>query len=215
MKKVLNYILAIFIGLVVLALIKNILIPTTIETFNSREKYSYKKNNDVYDSFYASVYDSLTLDESKNNFEINEISKKTTKMESNTALDIGCGTGHHVDLLNKKGYRCVGIDKSKHMIEIAKQKFPKYEFTEEDTTKNIIFNSNTFSLITCLYFTIFYIKNKSQFFENCYKWLKPNGYLVIHLVNKHRFSPIINAGEPLTYYISTKICRKKNYKFCR
>ena len=105
MKNVLNYILAIFIGLVILALIKNYLVPTTIETFNSREKYSYKKNNDVYDPFYASIYDNLTLDESKNNFEINRIVEKTSKMENNRVLDIGCGTGHHVNLLNKKGYQ--------------------------------------------------------------------------------------------------------------
>ena len=33
-------------------------------------------------------------------------------------LDIGCGTGHHVNLLNKRyGYKIYGIDKSDDMIE--------------------------------------------------------------------------------------------------
>ena len=53
------------------------------------------------------------------------------------------------------------------------------------------FPADTFTHITCLYFTIYYIKDKRLFFENCFKWLKPHGVLVIHLVNMNKFDPIL------------------------
>ncbi|MDI6903800.1 MAG: methyltransferase domain-containing protein [Methanocellales archaeon] len=39
-----------------------------------------------------------------------------------TILDVACGTGGHAIELVKKGYTVTGIDASKHMIEIAKEK---------------------------------------------------------------------------------------------
>ena len=39
--------------------------------------------------------------------------------------------------------------------------------------------------------------------------MKPNGYLVIHLVNKHKFSPIINAGDPLLIISPQKYAEKR------
>ena len=53
---------------------------------------------------------------------------------------------------------------------------------------------NTFSHILCLYFTIYYFKDKRQFLENCYQWLQPNGILVIHLVNVNKFDPIVPSA---------------------
>jgi hypothetical protein len=48
-----------------------------------------------------------------------------------------------------------------------------------------------------MYFTIYYLKSKQQFFENCMDWLMPGGYLIMHLVDEHKFDPIIPPGNPL------------------
>ncbi|MCT4613130.1 MAG: class I SAM-dependent methyltransferase [Clostridia bacterium] len=37
-------------------------------------------------------------------------------------LDVGCGTGNHIKELERFGYKCDGIDKSKEMVEITKSK---------------------------------------------------------------------------------------------
>ncbi len=37
-------------------------------------------------------------------------------------LDIGCGTGNHAIELGKRGYKVIGIDKSREMIRVAKKK---------------------------------------------------------------------------------------------
>ena len=58
------------------------------------------------------------------------------------------------------------------------------------------FQPNSFDLITMLYFTVYYIKDKEQLFKNVALWLKPGGYFVVHLVDKHNFNPMVPAGDP-------------------
>ena len=49
----------------------------------------------------------------------------------------------------------------------------------------MIFNI-TLLHVTCLYFTIYYIKDKENF-SNCFYWLKPGGVLLLHLVDVNKF----------------------------
>lgn len=168
------------------------------EGFVEEKKGFIKKTgDDVFDEFYVDIYDSLVHDEKKNNYEIDRIFKSR---ENSTVLDVGSGTGHHVNLISKikniKNTNVIGIDNSPAMIKMAKQNYPALDFRLGNVIDTMQFPANTFSHITCLYFTIYYIKNKQQFFENCYRWLKPNGVLVIHLVNMYKFDPIIPVANP-------------------
>ena len=163
------------------------------ETFtNNDDKFIYK-NNDLYDDFYSNIYDDLVYNQRKNDFEGGEIMKF---VKEGKALDIGSGSGHHVNQLSKEGLDCVGLDSSKSMIKKAKIKFPKEEFIYGNALKPMNFQPNSFNLITCLYFTIYYIKDKEQLFKNVSLWLKPGGYFVLHLVDKHNFNPMVPAGDP-------------------
>ena len=45
-----------------------------------------------------------------------------TKHECKTIIDLGCGTGAQCHILSKHGYTVVGIDATKKMIQIAKNK---------------------------------------------------------------------------------------------
>ena len=36
-----------------------------------------------------------------------------------------------------------------------------------------------------------------KFFKNCFDWLMPGGYLILHLVNRDDFDPILPPGNPL------------------
>ena len=165
------------------------------ENFTGKSKFITFKNGDLYDDFYADVYDKLVYSPSKNKFELKAISKYIQKGK---ALDIGSGTGHHVDDLNKKGFDCVGLDSSRGMIEQAKIKFPQDKFVYGNALKPMTFQPNSFDLITCLYFTVYYIKDKEQFFKNVALWLSDGGYFILHLVDKKKFNPIVPAGEPFT-----------------
>lgn len=207
MKKILNYILGFLILLLILFFVKRFITPT-IETLKNKKNYMHKTNN-LYDDFYANIYDELVFSNEKNICEINEILNLTKKMPDKEVLDIGCGTGHHVNEFSKRGYSAIGIDMSKSMIKVAKNNFPKLDFKVMDTLSSINFDSNQFSLITCLYFTPYYIKNKELLFQNCMRWLKPKGYLAIHLVNKHKFNPMIPGGDPFIIISPQNYAKKR------
>ena len=176
---------------------------------NQGKKYELKRNNDLYDSFYSKIYDNLVFDEIKNNYEISEIERNTDLTKKSKLLDVGCGTGHHVGGLLKLGYDAQGIDKSSEMVNQAKKNYPDGKYKTGSALQVINYPKNMFSHITCLYFTIYYVQNKMQFFENCYYWLKPGGYLILHLVNRDKFDPIINTANPLHMVSPQKYAKKR------
>lgn len=184
--------------------------PKQIEGFTQKEKFIVKENSNIYDPFYVSIYDSLVYDPVKNNFEIGEL-VRTTGMEpaKSIVLDIGSGTGHHVKMLHDKGISVHGIDTSPAMIHYSKKNYPELNFTNGDALDTMMFPANTFTHINSLYFTIYYIQDKRKFFENCYHWLKPGGYVSIHLVNRDKFNPIINVADPLIMVSPQKYAKQR------
>ena len=168
-----------------------------IEGFEERTtEFKHKKGPQVYDDFYANVYDELVFNKIKNDYEIGQIVQSTAPTDTSRILDIGCGTGHHASSLAEKGYNVVGIDISPSMINKAKENYPNIDFKVDDALNTMAFPANSFTHITCMYFTIYYMQNKRRFFENCIHWLMPGGYLILHLVNREKFDPILPAGDP-------------------
>jgi ubiquinone/menaquinone biosynthesis C-methylase UbiE len=95
------------------------------------------------------------------------------------------------------------------MIEKAKTNFPDYKFNVGDALNNHLFESNSFTHILCMYFTIYYFKDKAQFFNNCFKWLMPGGYLIVHLVEREHFDPILPPGNPLLYISPQRYAKER------
>jgi SAM-dependent methyltransferase len=139
----------------------------------------------------------------KNEYEYGVIEKSTTPTETSVIADIGCGTGHHVAELSAKNLNVIGVDISPSMIEKAKKNNPEdaEKYKVGDGLDNYLFKDDELTHILCLYFTIYYMKDKTRFFYNCMRWLMPGGYLMIHLVDKHKFDPILPPGNPL-YIVS-------------
>ena len=95
------------------------------------------------------------------------------------------------------------------MIKISQDKYPSSKYIVGDALNAMTFPQQSFTHLTCLYFTIYYIKNKRQFFENCYNWLAPGGYLLLHLVDRDNFDPILPAGDPLTIISAQKYAKER------
>lgn len=167
------------------------------EGFEKQKEFTVKTGPQVFDDFYVSVYDDLLYSKIKNNYEIGRIINVAGPTEQSRVLDVGSGTGHHVALLSESGYDALGLDVSPAMIQKAKRNYPSMNFMEGDALNGMLFPPNSFTLITCLYFTIYYMQDKARFFDNCMKWLMPGGCLAVHLVDKANFDPIIPAGDPL------------------
>jgi len=179
------------------------------EGFQQNDQFLIKRDNEVYDDFYADIYDYLVFNEIKNEFEIGEIVNKTSPSSKSVILDIGCGTGHHVSRLAQQDLNVIGIDISPNMIAKAKENYPDYDFRVADAMINGTFQPSTFTHILCLYFTIYYFKDKLMFFNNCYDWLMPGGYLIVHLVNRDHFDPILPPGNPLMIVSPQKYAKSR------
>jgi SAM-dependent methyltransferase len=168
------------------------------EGFKSRKEFVIRRGSDIFDDFYVDVYDSLLYDEFRNNYEIGRLVEETKITKKSVIADIGCATGHTVGSLANFGYNVKGIDFSKSLIKKAKENYPEALFEVADIRKALTFEPSSLSHITCFYFTIYMIQHKRRFFENCIQWLMPGGYLVLHLVDRNNFDPILPVGNVFT-----------------
>ena len=173
------------------------------------DKFVSKTNSQIFDQFYTSIYDDLLYDQVKNEFEIGEIKRITKPTEQSRILVLGSRTGRFVNDLKQENIKAIGLDDAPMMTAFARRKFPGLQFKTGNVTETILFPPNTFTHITALYFTIYYIKNKLQFFQNCMRWLKPGGYLVLHLVNRDKFDPILNSADPLQLVSAQKYAKTR------
>ena len=179
------------------------------EGFEQMDTFLIKSGSDIYDDFYADIYDYLVFNNLKDDYEVGYIMNSAYPSSQSKILDIGCGTGHHVSSLGSKGLDVLGIDISPSMIKKAKTNFPDYQFNVGDALNNHLFESNSFTHILCMYFTIYYFKDKAQFFNNCFKWLMPGGYLIVHLVEREHFDPILPPGNPLLYISPQRYAKER------
>lgn len=205
----------IFLTLIFVVTVKNVYkrcsgITESFETgTNKNRALVVKKGSGIYDDFYSKVYDNLVFCKSKNDFEVKTIIRSTRPTQSSRILDIGSGTGHHVAAFDENGFNAIGIDVSPSMVQQAKQTYPDSKYQVADALKAMTFPQQSFTHITCLYFTIYYIKNKREFLKNCYDWLTPGGYMVVHLVDRNNFDPILPAGDPLALISAQRYAKKR------
>ena len=190
-------------------IIKNKLYPKAFmregfEVDRASDHFKYfTKTKDIFDKFYCGIYDDLMLDSKQMNFITNQLLKIKSiaapleRKHEVTALDVGSGTGHYVSAMNENGIKAMGIDISPSMITKSQKNYPNYTYIEGNVENTMGFQPGSFNLITCFYYTIYYINDKHRFLANCYQWLKPGGTLVIHVVNRKKFSPIVVASDPI------------------
>lgn len=192
------------LSIIVLGLLLTLLLresPTENFEGSDGKKFVVKKNDQLYDAFYSSVYDELHNNKRLYMHQIDEVQRiAPAKPGVSEILDIGCGHGHVMNTWLRGKYHCYGLDKSKHMRNRAVKIHPhlKKVYKVGDALNSILYPKNRFTHALCWQFTIYYIKNKDLFFKNVYDWLKPGGTLVLHLVNRDLFDPIVTGTDPLT-----------------
>lgn len=117
---------------------------------------------------------------------LDKIFRKYGKVK--TVLDVGCGTGAHLNELAKMGYKRFGIDLSRSIINYARKKCPNIKFETKDMRK--LNYKNRFDAIICLCTTFCYNLNNKDILltlANFRKALKKDGILVIDVFNPISF----------------------------
>ncbi|MBI5254630.1 class I SAM-dependent methyltransferase [Candidatus Falkowbacteria bacterium] len=100
--------------------------------------------------------------------------------DSAKMLDLGCGNGRLIQLLEGKNVDYLGIDYNEEFISIAKAKYPQYKFEVGDV-QNLAMPMETFDVVT-LIAVLNHLPGeelKKRILANVASYLKPNGYLLM------------------------------------
>ena len=171
------------------------------DDMTSGKRFESKIDDEVFDNFYSKYYDNIHENKERDVAQLKIIINYAKNKKFVKFLDIGCGTGYHVSVLDKMKYDVVGIDKSKTMIDAAKSKYADCNFNVGDILNNNLYDYSSFTHIICLNKTIYYIKDKDTFFDNCSLLLTSDGLLIIHLIDREKFKPfIINSNDKTVLY---------------
>ena len=166
------------------------------EGFIQSSSFISKCDEDVYDNFYAQIYN-IIYDPKLNADFITDIIIKDTlaNTKSSVILVIGCETGILANNLQVQGFDTYIIDQSKDMVDNAMLTFPNLKTKIGNINHPMIYDKSTFSHILCTGFTIYHIQDKLSLFRNVYQWLFSNGYFILQLVDRDNFNTIAPAGR--------------------
>lgn len=64
-------------------------------------------------------------------------------------LDVGCGTGHHLAALRRRGYEVAGVDGSEGMLEHARANNPGVDIRQSDV-ESLPFADGSFDYVICI-----------------------------------------------------------------
>ena len=128
----------------------------------------------------ASVYDEIMLDveyEDWIDFILQLVQVRGKHPEN--ALDIGCGTGNSSLPMFARGVEIMGLDASRDMLELAREKLPPVKFVEADF-RNFDLNKR-FDLVYSVFDSLNNLLEITDFLKaaRCvYKHLEPGGFFV-------------------------------------
>lgn len=77
-----------------------------------------------------------------------------------TWLDLCCGTGSLLCLVNENGFTATGVDISKHQIQRARQNVPKAKFFVQDIRQLSL--ARKFDVVTCMFDSLNYLTTKQD-----------------------------------------------------
>jgi len=135
----------------------------------------YSKSEKYYDDLYASLGKNYSKEAEK----AHKLIQRHKRSKGKLLLDVACGTGAHAGPLSKY-YKVEGLDLDSKMLSIARKKYPKIRFHQEDMTDFDI--GRQFDVIVCLFSSIGYVRTKSRLrkaIKSMNHHLFPGGVLLV------------------------------------
>jgi len=149
------------------------------------------KSGNPFEEKYSKLYDLFYLgkDYDKDCDFLEKVFKKFHVGEVRTIADLGCGTGNHLLRFAKKGYEMTGIDASRGMLKVAKDKALSEGLNvdlREMKFQNLELSEKKFDIVECMFNSIDYIlevKELIDFLKKVRYSLKDDGLFVFDFRN--------------------------------
>lgn len=149
----------------------------TKKSFSKMIADTYDKNAAAFDA----AYNGKSIDNKYIEWPaIKKSIRGIKKPKGKKLLDIGCGTGRHIEKYEKMGLKCTGIDISERMLEIARKRNPRVPLYRMPMEK-LKFKKSTFDIVTSS--LAFHYGNFHHIMRQINHVLKLNGTLIFSTSN--------------------------------
>lgn len=148
-----------------------------------------KKQPSVFEK-YAHEYDLITNAAQRESYHRKEIDALIAHFNPSSVLDAGCASGLTAMLFARRGVEAVGLDCSRRMIEVAREKYDSAKLplsfrvgNFERLPRNM---HSKFDLVVCLANSISGVSSVAgvrQTLKNFHAVIKPGGWLVLQMLN--------------------------------
>lgn len=164
----------------------------------------------------AEYYFSIEQNHRNINDDLDLVLELLSNRSNPSLLDLGCGTGEHLNALFKRGVNCVGLDNSRDMLTHARLRFPgTAQYIEGSMTDFDYFEE--FDMVISLFGSFNYMLEDSQVesvFWNTWRALKPGGIGLFEIWNaipirKIREKPLDVVSQ--TRYHDNQIQRERGF----
>lgn len=165
----------------------------------------------LYGKLFDKVFDEKSVIISETKSILNFIKLHPVKSSDKSfILDCGSGTGKHYQYISSgnTGLSVIGLERSNIMADIFNVRNPIGKLIMGDMKNENLFESEKFSYILCLKETLYHnsIKDWNTILSNIYFWLKPGGYLIMHVFDRTKLDP-----APLNMSIVRKDGKGRNH----
>lgn len=207
----LNYLSIVFMDRITIHPYETDITHEGFETQANASREETLVNDEIYDDFYASVYNKIfqhdKLVQAEAAIALHDWIKDT-KPQDMRILDLCCGTGVATCYFAKENVgKVIGLDRSPAMIRYAKNSIvPKttlnekqlaaIEWKQTDAYGPSAVEPSSITHACMFYFTPYHFRDLDAIFRNLALWVKPGGKLAIEVVNKYKFEPIPDAANP-------------------
>lgn len=121
------------------------------------------------------------------------------RSSGNTLLDVGCGTGKHLEHL-RAHYACEGLDLDPELLKVARQRLPDLPLHQGDMLDFDL--GRSFDLVTCLFGSVAYMQSVERYqaaVANMARHVAPGGLLIVEpFIFREDFTPgkiTVQTGE--------------------
>ena len=130
-------------------------------------------------------------------------------------VDLGCGTGRNLVPLARRGFTCLGVDLSQHMLRILGEKSHLERLSIWRVRANLVdldfIRTESAQYCVCLFSTLGMVRgreNRRRVLAHAYRVLKPGGLLVIHVHNFwYNFFDPLGRGWALRHLLGAPFAR--------